>query len=190
MIRIVGGTAGGRLLSTPKGRNTRPTSDRAREGLFSSVESARSLAGARVLDLYAGSGALGLEALSRGAAAVVLVEADRTVCGVLRANVAALRLPGAEVVAGRVADVVAQPARAPFDVLLADPPYAIAAAEVAEVLAAAAANGWLAPQALVVLERATRDSEFGWPGGFEALRERKYGEATLWFATFRGDTSG
>src|SRR5581483_10397439 len=97
VIRIVGGSVGGRLLATPKGTNTRPTSDRAREALFSSIESTRPVAGTRVLDLYAGSGALGLEALSRGAAAVVLVEADRKVCAVLRANVAALGLPGAQV---------------------------------------------------------------------------------------------
>jgi 16S rRNA (guanine966-N2)-methyltransferase len=190
LIRIVGGSVGGRLLATPKGMNTRPTSDRAREALFSSVEAARSLAGAQVLDLYAGSGALGLEALSRGAAAVVLVEADRKVCAVLRANVAALGLPGAQVVTARVAEALAQPAAEAFDLLFADPPYAVPAAEVAAALTAAAANGWLAPEALVVLERAGRDPDFQWPCGFVALRERRYGEATLWFGRFTGDPAG
>lgn len=188
MIRIVGGSVGGRLLATPKGMNTRPTSDRAREALFSSVESACTLAGARVLDLYAGSGALGLEALSRGASAVVLVEADRKVCAVLRANVATLGLPGAQVVTARVAEALAAPASGPFDLLFADPPYAVPVAEVAAALSAAAANGWLAQDALVVVERATRDPAFAWPGEFVAVRERRYGEATLWFGRFSGDT--
>ncbi len=178
MIRIVGGSAGGRLLATPKGTTTRPTSDRAREALFSAVEAARSLAGARVLDLYAGSGALGLEALSRGAAAVVLVEADRKVCAVLRANVAALGMPGAQVVTARVAEALAQAAAEAFDLLFADPPYAVPAAEVAAALTAAAANGWLAPEALVVVERASRDPAFPVAG-----RLRRAARTALW----RGD---
>jgi 16S rRNA (guanine966-N2)-methyltransferase len=109
MTRVIAGAAGGRRLSVPGGRDTRPTSDRAREGLFATVRAlAGPLAGASVLDLYAGSGALGLEALSRGAARVCLVEADPRAVRVIRANVAALGLPGAEVVAGRVEAVLAR----------------------------------------------------------------------------------
>jgi 16S rRNA (guanine966-N2)-methyltransferase len=182
VIRIVGGSVGGRLLATPPGRNTRPTSDRAREALFSAVASLRPLAGARVLDLYAGSGAVGLEALSRGAAAAVLVESDRRVCDVLQSNVVALGLAGAQVRCARVRDAMAEPAPAPFDVAFADPPYALPAAELAEVLTVAAAGGWLAPNAVAVVERSGRDAAFVWPTGFTAVRERRYGEAMLWYA--------
>src|SRR5579864_3805417 len=101
MTRVIAGTAGGRRLSVPAGRDTRPTSDRAREGLFATVQAIYgSLAGASVLDLYAGSGAVGLEALSRGAARAVMIEADPRAVRVIRANIAALDLPEAHVIAG------------------------------------------------------------------------------------------
>jgi 16S rRNA (guanine966-N2)-methyltransferase len=186
VIRIVGGSAGGRLLATPKGMTTRPTSDRAREALFSAVQALRPLAGARVLDLYAGSGSVGLEALSRGAAAAVLVESDRRACEVLRENVAALGLAGARGICARVSGVLAEPAVTPFDVLFADPPYAVQAPELAEVLIAAGGGGWLAPDAVAVVERAGRDPAFAWPTGFTALRERRYGAATLWYGRYSG----
>ena len=181
MIRIVAGSVGGRLLTTLRGTTTRPTSDRAREALFSTVESLRPLAGARVLDLYAGSGSVGLEALSRGATAALLVESDRRACEVLRSNVAALGLPGARIICSRVLDALAEPASMACDLLFADPPYALPAAELAEVLRTAAASGWLATDALVVVERASRAPAFDWPEGFEALRDRRYGAATLWY---------
>jgi 16S rRNA (guanine966-N2)-methyltransferase len=183
MTRIVGGAAGGRRLVVPAGRETRPTSDRAREALFSALEAMRGhLAGARVLDLYAGSGAVGLEALSRGAAAAVLVESDAKAFRVLRDNVAALGLPGATVVARAVSAALAEPAVAPFDVVFADPPYALPAPELAALLGGAAQRGWIADGAVVVVERATRDPVWAWPAGFEADRDRRYGEATLWYA--------
>lgn len=185
-MRIVGGVAGGRRLATPKDRSTRPTADRTREALFSTLESLRPLSGLRVLDLYAGSGAVGLEALSRGAVRAYLVESDPRACAVLRANLASLDLPGAEVACARVADVLTRPAETPFDVVFADPPYALPAAELAAALAAAAANGWLVPTAVAVVERATRDAVFPWPDGFEPERERRYGEATLWYASGPG----
>ncbi len=109
MTRVIAGTAGGRRLSVPAGRDTRPTSDRAREGLFATVQAIRGpLTGASVLDLYAGSGAVGLEALSRGAARALLVEADPRAVRVIRANIAALGLAGAQVIAGRVEPVLAR----------------------------------------------------------------------------------
>jgi 16S rRNA (guanine966-N2)-methyltransferase len=182
VTRIVGGVAGGRRLAVPPGRATRPTSDRAREGLFSALEAMTGgLRGARVLDLYAGSGAVGLEALSRGAAAAVLVESDARAVRVLRENVAALGLPGAQVVGRAVSAHLAEPAAAPFDVVFADPPYALAAADLAGLLAGAAACGWLADRAAIVVERAARDPAWEWPPGFEAHRDRRYGEATLWY---------
>ena len=189
MTRIIAGTAGGRRLAVPSGQGTRPTSDRAREGLFGTVTAiCGTLHGARVLDLYAGSGAVGLEALSRGAADVLLIEADRRAIGVIRDNVAAVGLPGARVLAGRVEVVLARgPGGAPpRDVVFADPPYAMPDAEVSAVLTALLVAGWLAPGAVVAVERATRSGPQQWPAGYAADRARKYGEATLWYGRAAG----
>jgi len=183
MPRIVAGAARGRRLAAPPGRGTRPTADRAREALFSALEAQLgSLAGRRVADLYAGSGAVGLEALSRGASAVVLVESDPAAVRSLRANVDTVGLPGAEVVAGRVERVVSRPTgSAAYDLLFADPPYELTDDDLRAVLTTAADNGWLAADALLVVERATRGGEWSWPAGVDALRARRYGEATLWY---------
>ena len=183
MPRIVAGAARGRRLAAPPGRGTRPTADRAREALFSALEAQLgSLAGRRVADLYAGSGAVGLEALSRGASAVVLVESDPAAVRCLRANVDAVGLPGAEVLAGRVERVVSRPTgSAAYDLLFADPPYELTDDDLRAVLTTAADNGWLAADALLVVERATRGEEWRWPAGVDALRSRRYGEATLWY---------
>jgi 16S rRNA (guanine966-N2)-methyltransferase len=183
VTRIVAGRAGGRRLAVPPGQDTRPTSDRAREALFSTLSSLLpTLEGARVLDLYAGSGAVGLEALSRGAAHCLLVDSGPAALRALRANVAALGLAGAEVVGQPVERVVGQPARAPaYDLVFLDPPYAVSAAAVGDVLTRLGQGGWLAPAAVVAVERATREGTFGWPAGFVAERSRRYGEATLWY---------
>ena len=189
MTRIIAGTAGGRRLAVPSGQGTRPTSDRAREGLFGTVTAiCGTLHGARVLDLYAGSGAVGLEALSRGAADVLLIEADRRAIGVIRDNVAAVGLPGARVLAGRVELVLARGpgGEPPRDVVFADPPYAMPDAEVSAVLTALLGAGWLAPGAVVAVERATRSGPPQWPAGYAADRARKYGEATLWYGRAAG----
>jgi 16S rRNA (guanine966-N2)-methyltransferase len=178
VTRIVGGAAGGRRLKVPAS-GVRPTGDRAREGLFNSLGSLLDLDGARVLDLYAGSGALGLEALSRGAAEVVFVESGHRVLPVLRANVAAVGLPGGRVVAGSVPTVVAGPAPARFDLVLADPPYATAVEEVLGVLRALLAGRWLAGDAVVVVERSSREEPWEWPTPLAGLRDRRYGEALL-----------
>jgi 16S rRNA (guanine966-N2)-methyltransferase len=178
MTRLIAGAAGGRRLKVPPA-GVRPTGDRAREGLFNSLGSLVDLDGARVLDLYAGSGALGLEALSRGAAEVVLVESGPRVLPVLRANLAAVGLPGARVVAGSVPGVVAGPAPAPFDLVLADPPYATPPGEVQGVLRALLDGGWLAPGAVVVVERSSREEPWEWPTPLTGLRDRRYGEALL-----------
>lgn len=186
MTRIVGGAAGGRRLAVPAGQGTRPTSDRAREALFSALEAMFSrsggLRGLRVLDLYAGSGAVGLEALSRGAARAVLVESDAKAVRVLRDNVAALGLAGAQVIPRPVTVALADAATDPFDLVFADPPYALPAPELAALLAGAGERGWLAPEGVVVVERATRGGAFPWPPGLVADRDRRYGEATLWYA--------
>jgi 16S rRNA (guanine966-N2)-methyltransferase len=184
VARVIAGEAGGRRLVVPAGRDTRPTSDRAREGLFATIASmVGSLDGARVLDLYAGSGAVGLEALSRGAGHALLVESGARAGRVIRANIEAIGLPGAELVTDRVERVLARgPSQGPYDVVFADPPYALPAEEVTGTLTELADRGWLAPGALVVLERATRSGPVSWPAGFTADRARRYGEATFWYA--------
>ena len=167
------------------------------------------LAGARVLDLYAGSGAVGLEALSRGAEHVLLVEHGARAARVIRQNIEAIGLPGAAVIADRVERVLARgptpaggqdgtalaggqdgtapaggqdgTAQAWFDVVFADPPYALADAGVSRVLILLAEQGWLAPGALVIVERATRSGPLSWPDGFVPDRARRYGEATFWY---------
>ncbi|HEY7147126.1 MAG TPA: 16S rRNA (guanine(966)-N(2))-methyltransferase RsmD [Streptosporangiaceae bacterium] len=190
MTRIIAGLAKGRRLAVPAG--TRPTSDRAREGLFASVAaSLGTLDGARVADLYAGSGAVGLEALSRGAAGALLVESDRTAALVIRANIETLGLAGAELVPGLVERVLERgPGPAgPRDFVFADPPYVVADGQVTTVLELLAGRGWLADGALVVIERATRSGPPGWPGGYEQDRSRRYGEATLWYGLAAGTQS-
>jgi 16S rRNA (guanine966-N2)-methyltransferase len=201
VARVIAGEAGGRRLAVPDGRDTRPTSDRAREGLFSTIVSMLgSLAGARVLDLYAGSGAVGLEALSRGADHVLLVEQGSRATRVIRENIEAIGLPGAVLAADRVERVLArgpapaggQDSPAPagdqdrpeggrYDVVFADPPYALADTAVSQVLSLLADQGWLAPSALVIVERATRSGPVSWPDGFVPDRTRRYGEATFWY---------
>ncbi|NEK86447.1 16S rRNA (guanine(966)-N(2))-methyltransferase RsmD [Blastococcus saxobsidens] len=178
MTRLIAGVAGGRRLKVPR-TGVRPTGDKARGGLFNSLGSLLDLEGAAVLDLYAGSGALGLEALSRGATSVVFVESGPGVLPVLRENLATVGLPGGRVVAGSVPTVVAAPAPQPFDVVLADPPYAVPVEEVEGVLRALVDGGWLAPGGVVVVERASREDPFEWPTPLEGLRERRYGEAVL-----------
>ena len=183
MARVIAGEAGGRRLAVPDGRDTRPTSDRAREGLFATITSiAGPLDGARVLDLYAGSGAVGLEALSRGAGHVLLVEQGARAVRVIRENIEAIGLPGAVLVADRVERVLGRgPDGDRYDLVFADPPYALADAAVERVLSLLAEGGWLAPGALVIVERATRSGPVSWPDGFTPDRDRRYGEATFWY---------
>jgi 16S rRNA (guanine966-N2)-methyltransferase len=182
VTRIIGGHAGGRRLQTPSGAATRPTSDRVREALFSSIESwCGSLSGLRFLDLYAGSGAVGLEAWSRGAGAVTLVESDRRTAALVGANARSLGFARAEVLAASVAATLARSPVAPYDVVFSDPPYPLDDDSVAADLAALVEHGWLVPGALVVVERAKRSPEPAWPAGLVLGRERRYGETTLWY---------
>lgn len=183
MTRIIAGTAGGRRLRTPKGSATRPTTDRVREALFSRVEALLGLDGARVLDLYAGSGALGLEAASRGAAHVLCVEADRPTARLVRDNVRALGLDQVDVAADQVERVLVRgPAAEPYDLVLADPPYPVGEAPLARVLTSLVEQGWLADDAVVVVERSSRSPEPTWPAGLGLLRTRTYGETALHLA--------
>jgi 16S rRNA (guanine966-N2)-methyltransferase len=182
MTRIIGGTAGGRRLETPRGQTTRPTSDRVREALFSAIESRTgSLDGLRFLDLYAGSGAVGLEAWSRGAGIVTLVEQDRRTAKLIAGNAQALGFTRANVVPGSVAGVLRRPPAAPYDVAFLDPPYPVPDDSVATVLQGLVDHAWLVPGALVVVERSSRSPEPAWPAGFTDVRHKRYGETTLWY---------
>ena len=182
MTRIVAGTLGGRRIAAPPGAGTRPTSDRVREALFSAVDAAvGSVTGLRFLDVYAGSGAVGLEARSRGAGVVTLVEQDRRTATVIRDNVRSLGFSQVEVVVSSAARFVERPPRAPYDVAFLDPPYALPVDEVVGVLGSMHGLGWLTPDALVVVERSSRGPDLTWPEGFTASRRRKYGETTLWY---------
>jgi 16S rRNA (guanine966-N2)-methyltransferase len=182
VTRIISGRAGGRRIQAPPGSATRPTSDRVREALFSAVESwCGSLRGLRFLDLYAGSGAVGLEAWSRGAGVVTLVEQDRRTAALISANARALGFARANVVAASVAGTLRRSPAAPYDVVFLDPPYPLADSAVADDLAALARQTWLVPGALVVVERSSRSPEPVWPDGFSGTREKRYGETVLWY---------
>lgn len=183
MTRIIAGTAGGRRLLVPP-RGTRPTSDRVREALFSALEHDPGLDGVAVLDLCAGSGALGLEALSRGAAHALFVESDRRAAEVLRRNVGEVGLPGALVRAATAASVLGGAAARAYDVVLVDPPYDVPDAEVAGWLGAAAEHGWFAEDATVVVERRARRAGdgFPWPSPLRTVRDRRYGDTVVHLA--------
>lgn len=184
MTRIIAGSAGGRRIETPRGDGTRPTSDRVREALFGALESRGAIRGANVLDLFAGSGALGLEAASRGATDVVLVDSSRQAVQCARRNVAVLGLPGVTVVQSTVQRYLggSPAAGAPADLVFLDPPYALPEEDLARVLAALAVPGWLGADALVVVERSGRSPEPRWPAGLLGDGVRRYGETALWMA--------
>ncbi len=182
MTRVIAGDSRGRRLAVPAGSGTRPTADRVREALFSAVEAmVGAMTGLRFLDLYAGSGAVGLEARSRGAAHVALVESDPRAVGVIRANVAAVGLDRVHVHPVLVERFVATQPPPPYDVVFADPPYVLPDDALGAVLAALAGGGWVGPGAVIVVERATRGGPCPWPPGVGAERAKRYGEATLWY---------
>ncbi|WP_434612852.1 16S rRNA (guanine(966)-N(2))-methyltransferase RsmD [Arthrobacter sp. A5] len=187
MTRIIAGVAGGTPLISVPGTVTRPTTDRVKEALFSRLESMDALAGAHVLDLFAGSGSLGVESASRGAASVELVEYDGGAAGVCQRNAAIINdILGRKVVTvqrskvesflGRVRDTGVDR----WDLVFIDPPYPLGEAAVTAALAALAPD--LAPEAVIVLERSTRSPEPAWPAAVERFAEKKYGETRLWFA--------
>jgi 16S rRNA (guanine966-N2)-methyltransferase len=184
-VRIVGGLAKGRRLAAAAD-STRPTSDRAREGLFNAIATHLDLNGARVLDLYAGTGAVGLEALSRGAAEAVLVEANRAALAVLHRNVETVGLPGATVVGRSVESYLRVTPGHPFELVFADPPYDLGEDDLADVLTALARPGWLGPDAWVVVERAVRSGPPRWPADLITPdRDRRYGDGVLWYGRRR-----
>ena len=185
MTRIVAGSAKGRRLVVP-GFGTRPTSERAREALFSTLGSYLDITGTRVLDLYAGTGAVGLEALSRGAKHATFVERNRAAAEVLRRNITTTGLGGAELVAASVtAYLSAAPAPEPFEFVFADPPYALSEPALVQVLRTLADPRWTEPGAVVVVERAAGTGAPAWPVGYESIKEKRYGEGMLWYGRRR-----
>ncbi|BBX66180.1 16S rRNA (guanine(966)-N(2))-methyltransferase RsmD [Mycobacterium saskatchewanense] len=178
MTRIIGGVAGGRRIAVPP-RGTRPTTDRVRESLFNILAARRDLTGLAVLDLYAGSGALGLEALSRGAASALFVESDQRAAAVIARNVKALGLAGATLRRGSVASVLAGETPSPVDLVLADPPYEVGADDVGAVLAALTEHGWVREGTVAVIERAAGGVPLAWPEGWSAWPHRVYGDTRL-----------
>ncbi|GAB3136147.1 16S rRNA (guanine(966)-N(2))-methyltransferase RsmD [Tsukamurella serpentis] len=182
MTRIIAGAARGRRLAVPP-RGTRPTSDRVREAVFSALVARLDFDGLEVLDLYAGSGALALEALSRGASRAVLVDSDARAAAVVKDNARAAGLTGATVRRGTVgAYLGGTPER--FDLVFLDPPYDLPTDTVDGDLAALCA-GWLAPDAYVVLERSARTPVATWPDGLEIELARDYGETRVEVAVWQ-----
>lgn len=182
MTRIISGRAGGTVLDVPP-KGTRPTSDRVRESLFGALDSADLVAGARVLDLYAGSGALGLESLSRGAVSADLVELSAPAATLIRKNAERVRAAGvtgtARVHRANAATYV-EASGAEWDLVFLDPPYDVSDEEIARILAALAPR--LSPDAAVIVERAKRSAAPDWAAaGLEAERDRTYGDTTLWW---------
>jgi len=180
-MRVVGGRLRGRALAGPKSQAIRPTADRLREALFNILAHAYGdpVSGARVLDLFAGTGALGIEALSREAAFALFIDAGVEARALLRENVTALGLGGQSRVFRRDATKLgAMQAIAPFSLVFLDPPYGQGLAE--ESLASAREGGWLAPGALIVVEEAVR-SRFAAPEHFEELERRSYDETEFVF---------
>lgn len=161
-------------------RHTRPTSERVREAMFSAITARMDLAGARVLDCYAGSGALGIEALSRGASFTLFVESDRRAAAVLTSNLAALGLHDVAVRSTTVEALAAQASDGePYDLLVADPPYAMSSEAVSTVLGSITRHGWLAAGALLAVERPTRAGELPPPDGVEWVTAKRYGDTLV-----------
>ena len=187
MTRIVAGKWGGRRLVTPAGERTRPTAEKVRAALASSLTAAGGLEGARVLDLYAGSGALGLELVSRGASSAVFVERDRTALTALKSNVETLGRSDPDVtltpVQGEVTGFLARAGYGspvgPFDVVVADPPYDLGTDLVLTMLQALQQSGMLARHADLIVERGVKSGDVLWPEPLEGVRSRRYGDTLL-----------
>ncbi|GAB3122522.1 16S rRNA (guanine(966)-N(2))-methyltransferase RsmD [Glaciibacter psychrotolerans] len=185
MTRIVAGFAGNLTLAVPKS-GTRPTSDRVREAIFSALDSRDAIAHTRVLDLYAGSGGLGLEAASRGARSVTLVEKNSTAAALCRKNAEAIskRAPSRDapriLVTGQSVQAFLNSSTTEVDLVFIDPPYELTDEDLAQNLATLATL--LSDDALVVVERSTRSPEPDWGDALVLVNRKKYGETTVWYA--------
>lgn len=195
MTRVIAGRARGRPLRVPP-RGTRPTSDRVRESLFASVESrllgsGRTWADVAVCDAYAGSGAVAIEAWSRGCPRTVAIEQAKEAVRVIEANIASVGARGdVRVIANSAQTAFAKPpVDGPVDVMFLDPPYDVPAQAVSAAVQAAQRNGWLAPEAWVIIERSARAPESPFPVGASIgeVVQRRYGESVLWYGRVIAD---
>ncbi len=189
MTRIIAGSARGRRLIVPK-NGTRPTADRVRESLFSSLGSQLgSWQGLAILDLFAGSGAFGLEAISRGAASVVLVESDREAAETCRRNAKTVGADSAEVVQADVSMWLVADATGAFDVVFADPPYVLSDDQADAIAGALVAYSWLAPEAIVAFERPRSAGQISWPDGFADITNKIFGDTEIQRAVWYGQNA-
>jgi len=185
MTRIIAGQAKGRRLLVPA-TGTRPTSDRVRESLFNTLTSEllaedRNWSSVSALDLYAGSGALGIEAASRGANPVLLVEKARSAAEVIRKNIELVGLPGVQMMSAGVAELLNRTATSAFTLVFADPPYDVSANSISELLSGLLQAGWIGSNARVVVERPSSDSASPLPNAWIDFSQRRYGDTTLWY---------
>lgn len=185
MTRVIAGQAKGRRLVVPA-KGTRPTSDRVRESLFNTLTSEllaedQPWSALSVLDLYAGTGALGIEAASRGASPVLLVEKARPAAEAILKNIELVGLPGLQLLSIGVADLLNRTASSAFTLVFADPPYDVEAVSICELLQSLVETGWIAPLARVVVERPSRDPQSPFPDTWMDFSQRRYADTTLWY---------
>lgn len=190
MTRVIAGELKGHRLAVPQD-GVRPTSDRVREAIFNSLASKVDLAGKRVLDLYAGTGALAIESLSRGAEFALLVEADRKVATVTDQNLRKLHLDSRAEIEVVDASLWAKKSRAmtprrelldtPFDVVFIDPPYETPSNELATLMIDLSESKWLASECLLIVERGSKSPDIDWPPGVTDTERRVYGDTTIWY---------
>jgi len=167
MTRIIAGELRGRALKVPDA-GTRPTAERVREAVFSSLTSLDAIAEVSVLDLFAGSGALGIESISRGANHCVFVEDNKNAVSVINKNIEELKV-NAHVVDAKV------------QLIFLDPPYEMPLAQISKVITQGLANSWFSDDAILVVETSKRSGDFVWPDGFESIRDKSYGDTCVWY---------
>lgn len=183
MTKVIAGELRGRNLKVPE-NGTRPTAQRVREAVFSTLTSLDAIAEVSVLDLYAGSGALGIEAISRGASQCLFVENNQSAYLVINKNIEELKV-NAQVVDAKVETILAGiPATKfymPAQLVFLDPPYEMGKEKIAQVLTSGLAHSWFSDDAIVVVETSKRNGDFVWPDGFESIREKSYGDTSVWY---------
>ena len=189
-MRIIAGSAKGKTLVSPPDSQARPTSDRAREGLFSSLESEfSSLQGLHFLDLFAGSGAVGVEALSRGASVVHAVESESSVESITTKNFQSIKLPNGifrvfHTTVARFLESDHALEKGKYDIIFMDPPYELSNQAIEELLEVIKDRDLLAPHGILAIERKSKSSPFTWPTGMEEIKVRSYGQGSIFYGGY------